>query len=178
MSIRQFNGTYLPADDRILFRFNTLEDHEYRFWFTRRVTQFILSATEHLIEKQLEKKYDQPVAKAMQEFKQDAVKLQANFSVDYQIATQYPIGEEPVLVIDVKCTIFKVEEVDVLSLDFVLVTNKNLNLKLTQHTLQTMCLLLKRLNDQAIWGVPSLPETPIVQQTPQPESGLSNQKIH
>ena len=38
MSIKQFNATYLAPDDRLLFRFNTLEDTEFRFWLTRRVT--------------------------------------------------------------------------------------------------------------------------------------------
>ena len=43
MSIKQFNGSYMPNEDRLMFRFNTVEDDEYRFWFTRRVTLFILA---------------------------------------------------------------------------------------------------------------------------------------
>ena len=57
MSIKQFNGNYQAQEDRILFRFNTAEDAEYRFWFTRRITLFILAASTHLIEKQLEKQH-------------------------------------------------------------------------------------------------------------------------
>ena len=53
MTIKQFNATYLANDDRLLFRFNTSEDTEFRFWFTRRVTLFILAATSHLLVKNL-----------------------------------------------------------------------------------------------------------------------------
>jgi hypothetical protein len=54
MTIKQFNATYLAHDDRLLFRFNTAEDTEFCFWFTRRVTLLILAATSHLLVKNLE----------------------------------------------------------------------------------------------------------------------------
>ena len=57
MSIKQFNGSYVLNEDRLLFRFNTSDDSEYRFWLTRRITLFFLAATDHLVEKQLEKSH-------------------------------------------------------------------------------------------------------------------------
>ncbi len=152
MSIRQFNGNYMPNDDRLLFRFNTADDSEYRFWFTRRVTLFIMAATEHLVEKKLEQKHDQPTAKAIAQFQQEAIKEKANFVSEYQAANKFPLGADPVLVVDVKCTMLQAEGVDVLSMDLVLPGGANLNLRLTVPILQTMRLLLERLAQQANWG--------------------------
>jgi hypothetical protein len=152
MSIKQFNGSYMPNEDRVMFRFNTAEDDEYRFWFTRRVTLFILAATEHLVEKKLEQKHDKPAAKAIAQFQQETVKEQTKFTNDYTPASKYPIGADPVLVMDVKCTMMQVENVDVLSLDLILPGGSNLNLKLTMPILQTMRLLLERLAAQGNWG--------------------------
>jgi len=152
MSIKQFNGSYMPNEDRLMFRFNTAEDDEYRFWFTRRVTLFILAATDHLVEKKLEQKHDKPAAKAIAQFQQDAVKEQTKFTHDYAPASKYPIGADPVLVMDVKCTMMQVENIDVLSLDLVMPGGANLNLKLTVPILQTMRLLLERLAAQGNWG--------------------------
>lgn len=152
MSIKQFNGSYMPNEDRILFRFNTAEDDEYRFWLTRRVALFILAATDHLVEKKLEQKHAKPAAKAIAQFQQEAVKEQTKFTSDYQPASKYPIGADPVLVMDVKCTIIPVEGHDVLSMDLVMPGGANLNLKLTIPIFQTMRLLLERLAAQGNWG--------------------------
>ena len=152
MSIKQFNGSYMPNEDRLMFRFNTAEDDEYRFWFTRRVTLFILAATDHLVEKKLEQVHEKPAAKAIAQFQQEAVKEQTKFTNDYAPASKYPIGADPVLVMDVKCTMMQVENIDVLSLDLVMPGGSNLNLKLTVPILQTMRLLLERLAAQGNWG--------------------------
>ena len=73
MKIKQLNASYLVNDDRLLFRFNTDENTEFRFWFTRRVTLFILAATQHLIVKKLEQTYTPEAAKAISEFGNHAV---------------------------------------------------------------------------------------------------------
>jgi hypothetical protein len=111
-----------------------------------------LAATDHLVEKKLEQKHDKPAAKAIAQFQQDAVKEQTKFTHDYAPASKYPIGVDPVLVMDVKCAMMQVENIDVLSLDLVMPGGANLNLKLTVPILQTMRLLLERLAAQGNWG--------------------------
>jgi hypothetical protein len=157
MTIKQLNATYLAADDRLLFRFNTVEDKEFRFWFTRRVTLFILAATQHLIVKSLEQTHTPEAAKALAEFGKET--LQANQSeqgvaqVDvYVPANTYPMGADPVLVIDVKCALEKQGSEDLLSLDLMLPGNSNINLKLSGPILQAMCILLNQLREHAVWG--------------------------
>ena len=157
----------MPNEDRLMFRLNTSEDDEYRFWFTRRVTLFILAATEHLVEKKLEQTHEKPAAKAIAQFQQEAVKEQTKFTNEYVPASKYPIGADPILVMDVKCTMMQVDNIDVLSMDLVLPGGSNLNLKLTIPILQAMRLLLERFAQQANWGQLHLNVAPEV--TPQAE---------
>lgn len=157
MTIRQFNATYLSHDDRLLFRFNTSEDTEFRFWFTRRVTLFILAATAHLLLKSLEKHHNSEAAKAIADFGKEAVNIKTGLAGSgqadtYQPANNYPLGADPILVMDVKCTPEKQGSDDVLSLDLVLPGGANINLKMAGTTLQAICLLLNQLREHASWG--------------------------
>ena len=157
MAIKQFNATYLDPEDRLLFRFNTADESEYRFWLTRRITLFILSATTHLTVKVLEQKHAPEVAKAIAEFEQDVVKTDPQSkgisrTDEYLPASKYPLGADPILVMDAKCTLEKQGDQDSLSLDFVLPGGANVNLKLASPILQAMCSLLDQLRERAKWG--------------------------
>jgi len=156
MSIKQFNGNYQPAEDRLMFRFNTQDDSEYRLWLSRRVTLFILVATEHLVEKRLVQTHGAPVAKAITEFAEDGAKSQTDFSFQYQEAMNFPIGQDLMLVTDVQCTMVQIEGIDLMSLDLAIQSKGNLNLKLPLSILLTMRLLLERLADIAQWGRASM----------------------
>jgi len=158
MTIKQFNASYLIHDDRLLFRINTIDDSEYRFWMTRRVVLFILAATNHLFSKKLEESHTPEAAKAMIEFGQEAAKAgQTNADgklteIQHQPASKYPIGVDPILVMDVKCVLTKEGVDDVLQLDFILPAGGILNLKMAGNTLHAMCALLTQLAEHANWG--------------------------
>lgn len=158
MTIKQFNASYLIHDDRLLFWINTIDDAEYRFWMTRRVTLFILAATNHLFSKKLEENHTPEAAKAVIEFGQEAAKAgQTNAEgklteIPHQPASKYPIGVDPVLVMDVKCALTKEDLDDVLLLDFILPAGGILNLKMAGNTLHAMCALLTQLAEHANWG--------------------------
>jgi len=169
MTIKQFNASYLAQDDRVLFRFNTIEDTEYRFWFTRRVCLFILATTSHLIVKNLEQTHSPEAAKAIVDFGKESVKVekegQGGINVDiYQPANNFPLGADPILVMDVKCFLEKQELEDVLSLDLVLPGSANINLKLAGQTLHAMCSLLNQLREHAAWGdVPQVQDAAVTE---------------
>jgi hypothetical protein len=109
MTIKQFNASYLVNEDRILFRFNTQDQAEYRLWFTRRVTLFILVATEHLFVKRMEKTHSLDAVKALAEFKKqailDASKDQSDAAKVFDSGTKFPIGADALLVMDVSCSL-------------------------------------------------------------------------
>lgn len=146
MSIKQINASFLVNEDRILFRFNTLDQAEYRLWLTRRVTLFILAATAHLLTKNLEQKHTHDAAKALTEFENkaisDALKTAHAGAQSYESGTHFPIGFDPLLVMDVTCSLLKdgdksdlksIENEqhidDAISIDFLLSGGANLNLK-------------------------------------------------
>jgi hypothetical protein len=157
MTIKQLNATYLAPDDRLLFRFNTVEDKEFRFWFTRRVTLFILAATSHLLVKNLEQTHSPEAAKAIAEFGKEVLQVERGATSGgqadaYQPANNYPLGADPLLVMDVKCALDKQGSEDMLSLDLVLPGGANINLKMAGQTLHAMCVLLNQLREHAAWG--------------------------
>lgn len=169
MTIKQLNATYLVNEDRILLRFNTPEEAEYRLWITRRIGLFILVASTHLITKQLEKFHSAETAKAIDAFEKDALveasKVVNSTPTEYQSGIHFPLGAEAILVMDVSCSLLQngVTEVskssaiadsnnEVISIDFVLPGGANLNLKLASTMVRAITLLLDQLRQQAGWG--------------------------
>lgn len=153
MNIKQFSGKYLQNDDRIIFRFNTIDQSEYIFWFTRRITQFILISAAPFIEKEYENRTPS-IENVISEMKQSD-KQAPSFNQAYAPGHQYPLGGEAVLVMDAKCEIMKIEEQYIFSLDFILPGGAGVNLKLPISIMKPMILLLEELNVQAKWGHPT-----------------------
>ena len=169
MSIKQINATYLVNEDRILLRFNTPEEAEYRLWITRRVGLFMLVATTHLLTKQLEQSHAPDTAKAIDVFEKEALveasKIANTTPNEYQSGIQFPLGAEPILVMDVSCSLLQnnasnnsnsdaitSSNQDIISIDFALPGGANLNLKLASNMVRAITLLLDQLRQQAGWG--------------------------
>jgi hypothetical protein len=169
VSIKQINATYLVNEDRILLRFNTPEEAEYRLWITRRVALFILAATTHLLTQKLEQTYTAETAKAIDTFEKEALveasKIANAAPNEYQSGIQFPLGSEPILVMDVSCSLLQNNASegnntdanssgnhDIISIDFVLPGGANLNLKLASTMVRAITLLLDQLRQQAGWG--------------------------
>jgi hypothetical protein len=169
VSIKQINATYLPHEDRILLRFNTPEEAEYRLWITRRITLFILAASTHLLSKQLEQLHTPEAAKGIDAFEKEALveasKIANSTTVEYQSGIQFPLGSESILVMDVSCSLLQNNASDagnsngitsgnheIISIDFSLPGGANLNLKLASTMVHVITLLLDQLRQQAGWG--------------------------
>ena len=169
VSIKQINAAYLVNEDRILLRFNTPEEAEYRLWITRRVGLFMLVATTHLLTKQLEQSHAPETAKAIDAFEKEALveasKIANTTPNEYQSGIQFPLGAEPILVMDVSCSLLQnnasnnsnsdaitSSNQDIISIDFALPGGANLNLKLASNMVRAITLLLDQLRQQAGWG--------------------------
>lgn len=156
-------------EDRILFRFNTPERAEYRLWFTRRITLFILAATSQLLQKKLEKTHSTDAVKAIEEFQKQAINNVSNNQQDaskvFEAGTSFPVGADALLVMDVSCSLTKNGEKlafiqdsadqqidDAISIDFLLPGGASLNLKLSENLLRGMRALLDQLRVNAGWG--------------------------
>ena len=114
MQIHQMSVTYLPEQDRILMRINTVEGEEMRMWLTRRLMVGLwplLSKllTEHLLK--LESAgaslagANPELKKMLAEFRKEEFLQHADFDTPYKEGQQRtPLGEEPLLVTDVDAT--------------------------------------------------------------------------
>jgi len=165
MSIKQLNASYLLQEDRILFKINTQAKEEFGFLLTRRVTLFILAASEHLVGKQLEQRQDPAIAKAVADFEKiNLISSDVN-GPEFESGESFPLGQMPILVLDVTCGIVEPEAANEqqFSIDFVLAKDQSINLKLPKPMLIALRLLLENLCDQASWGraviATSSPET-------------------
>jgi hypothetical protein len=169
VSIKQINATYLAQEDRILLRFNTPEEAEYRLWITRRISLFIMAAATHLLTQKLEQMHTAETAKAIDTFEKEALieasKIANTTPNEYQSGIQFPLGSEPILVMDVSCSLLQnnaseggnsdvnsSSNQDIISIDFALPGGANLNLKLASTMVRAINLLLDQLRQQAGWG--------------------------
>ena len=169
MSIKQINATYLAHEDRILLRFNSTEEAEYRLWITRRIGLFTLAATTHLLAQKLEQVHTAETAKVIDAFEKEALveasKIANSTATEYQSGIHFPLGSEPILVMDVSCSLLQNNASDdsnsdtmtssnheIISIDFALPGGANLNLKLASNMVRAITLLLDQLRQQAGWG--------------------------
>lgn len=77
MSIQQFNGEWIPREDRLLLRINTSNNEEFRFWLTRLMLKNLLQGTHQVSVKTLEKTHTPEVAQVVQAFQQQAARQRA-----------------------------------------------------------------------------------------------------
>lgn len=96
-AISQMQMAYNPEEDRILFRVNSSDDKEYRFWLTRRFTILMLKVLkEHLDRDPDVSTQGSPEARrAVKEFKQEQAMNAANFKDEFREDNkQLPLGDD------------------------------------------------------------------------------------
>jgi hypothetical protein len=150
MGIKQLNGGYVAAEDRILLRISTDAREELRFWLTRPITGKLRAAIHAAAARTIAQKYPPQVAQAVAEFEQEAVQAQTRLDDEFLPGAILPLGEAPALVVKLTA----VEKADALSLDLVLSNGKNVNLCLPRRLAQQVGVLLDQLQKNASWQLP------------------------
>ena len=96
-SISQMQMLYKPEEDRILFRVNSTDKKEFRFWVTRRYSILLLKILkDHMDADPDISMQGSPDAKqAIKSFKQEKAMAEANFKEEFkEDANELPLGEE------------------------------------------------------------------------------------
>lgn len=148
MSIRQLNASYVVEEDRVMFRFTTAQNEEYRLWLTRAVVGELMQHTRTLAVKKLSQDHSVQQAKAVAQFKQQVLQQGAHFT-QFEGATRFPLGAEPVLVKGVQASMQDAVAVMVLQLS----RGQSLSLKLGDELLGKLELLLDKMNHAARWAL-------------------------
>lgn len=106
MNIHQLSVHHDERQDRLLLRFNTQDQQEFRFWLTRRMTLRLLPAIEQSALR-LEAAQpgvavaDTPSQHLLTELKRDAFLKKADFTTPFESQpAQLPLGEVPMLITD------------------------------------------------------------------------------
>lgn len=147
MGIKQLNGGYVAAEDRILLRVSTDAGEEFRFWLTRPITGQLCAAIHAAAARTLAQKFPPQVAQTVAEFEQQMVQAQTKLDDEFLPGAIFPLGEAPALV--VKLTV--AEKADALSLDLMLRNRTNFNLCLPPRLAQQVGVLLDQLQKNAKW---------------------------
>lgn len=155
MSIRQVNCTYVPEEDRVMFRFSTgaEELQEYRLWLTRAVLSQLLRHTQVLAVEAVKGNLNVQQAQEVAEFKQEALAQNVKYT-QFESAPKLPLGAEPTLV---KAVTAKTETVNdsqkIAALVFQLARGQNLTLRMNDDLLGKLQLLFTKMNDTAGWAL-------------------------
>ena len=110
--MHQMQLSYVSTEDRLLFRLNTKERQEFRFWMTRRYVVILWNTLNQLLsaenpgqESSAPEKaaalHDPLVESAMKEIKHQELVSQADFKTQYQESSYLPLGETPALLFSV-----------------------------------------------------------------------------
>lgn len=155
MSIRQVNCTYVPEEDRVMFRFSTgtEELQEYRLWITRAVLAQLLRHTHVLSVESVKGNMNVQQAQEVAEFKQEALAQNVTYT-QFESAPKLPLGAEPTLVkaVSAKFETFK-DSQKVAALVFQLARGQNLTLRMNDDLLGKLQLLFKKMNESAGWAL-------------------------
>ena len=150
MRIKQLNGTYVPVEDRLIFRFNTDQGDEFVFLFTRAITRRVLNTLGTMTTRNLARQHTEEVAQVVQEFEKEALAKTTDYSSQYAPGQKFPMGQAPALVVDIKTPPAPDE---ILALDLELANRLTANLKLTRELAQNISILLEKLAGGAGWDL-------------------------
>jgi len=147
MGIKQLNGGYVAAEDRILLRLSTDAREEFRFWLTRPITVQLRAAIHAAAARTIAQKYPPQIAQTVAEFEQQVVQARTRLDDEFLPGAILPLGDAPALVVKLTAA----EKADALSLDLRLQNGKNFNLCLPGRLAQQVGVLLDQLQKNANW---------------------------
>lgn len=150
--LHQMQITFMPEEDRLLFRVNTVGRHreEFRFWFTRRYVRILWQGLMNMLKQgQPGPAGGPPIAKQIAEEHRQVVQ-KADFQTAYQESSLFPLGEVPILLAKVGLGA-NAEGVPVLSMQPQ--QGQGIELSLNRQILHSFCRLLHEATTKAEWDL-------------------------
>ncbi len=96
--LEQFSASYNAAQDRLVLRFRSSDDAEFRFWITRRYLALLWPLLMKMADEFSARKAADPATRsALAELAHGEAVNNADFGSAYRDGSSYPLGEEPVL---------------------------------------------------------------------------------
>jgi len=152
--LHQMQITFVPEEDRLLFRLNTQGRHreEFRFWLTRRYVRLLWNALINMLKTRQTKEFVHEDTKtvALSVKHQEAVS-QADFKTAYQESYVFPLGESPILLSKIAIKAAPEQNAQVISL--LPTQGPGLDFNLNDNMLHSFCKLLADSAAKAEWDL-------------------------
>lgn len=149
-TISQMQMRFVPEEDRILYRVNSADGQQFRFWLTRRYVQLMVQALHtHLdADPDVTAQATQDAKQAVQSFKQEKAIQGANFQQEFkEQAAELPLGETALLAYRLN---YRFEN-EVLHLGIEPKQGQGINLAINREINMSMTRLLDSAVKQANW---------------------------
>lgn len=151
--INQVNFAYSPLEDRLLFRFNTLNKIELRMWLTRAMSIKLLGQLHQVVKVNLLREQPGLGAVAMEsvvEFRREAALSRTDYVQPFSSGAEiFPLGAQPILVTDIVMDSSKPVSV----VTFQLAIGQEVNLLLNHDMGVAISKLLSDVVDGLDWGL-------------------------
>ena len=157
--IAQVQITFVPREDRLLMRFSTSQDAEFRFWLTRRYVKVLRPHLDKTLTERPEIKTQvNPVAKQeLLKFEQQRAVQSSDFKTPYKSAAKtLPLGEKPVLLTRFQ---LKPQENGNIALSIGPEQGQGIDLALTPDLVHSIAVLLDQAVSGAEWELEQVTET-------------------
>jgi hypothetical protein len=160
VKINQVNFSFVPLEDRLLFRFNTLNKTEFRMWLTRAMSIKLLNQLHQVVKVNLLR--EQPDLgminlDTLGEFRREAVLAKADFVQSFSSGAEiFPLGSQPILVTDIIMDSSRPVSV----VTFSLVTGREVMLSLNHDLGVAISKLLSDVTDGLDWALGMSKELP------------------
>lgn len=151
-SINQIQIAYSAEEDRILFRVNSTDQKEFRFWLTRRFTMLLMRVlAEHRSrDPDVVTQQSEQAREAVQSFKQEQAVAGADFKQQFaQEGNEYPLGSNIVLAHKIT---YRIEGTN-LHVSMQPKDGQGINMVINQDINATVSRLLGTAIGQAAWGI-------------------------
>ncbi len=144
---------FVPEEDRILFRVNSADGQQFRFWLTRRYIQLMLQALRgHLdVAPDVTAQATPDARHAVQSFKQEHAMQGANFKQTFkEEATELPLGDSAILAFRLNYRM----EGEILRLGIEPKEGQGINLSINRDINISISKLIETAVKQADWRLP------------------------
>lgn len=154
--LKQMQIVFVPVEDRLMFRVNTSNRQEFRFWMTRRYVSILWKAILDMLQKRQmaekppeEQKKEAPLQAALLSAEHKKAIEKADFKTEYQESSYLPLGETPVLLAKVAVKSRADEGPPLLCMHPE--NGEGIEVALNDQILHSMCRLLSDCAKQAEW---------------------------
>lgn len=149
--LEQFSASYDAEQDRLMLRIRSSDDAEFRFWVTRRYLALLWPLLMKMADDFSARKTTDPLTRnTLAELAHGEAVGKADFASQYREGSQFPLGEEPILL--ARITV-KPLQGNTQTLTLLPNQGQGINLDLDERLVHVLARLLQQAALAAEWGL-------------------------